>query len=242
MAFEDIDILRQRFQNGQGFSGNYGGAFGGPYRRPQGVERLSGLRQRGTGLPGPYADANYRARIQRTSARTPKGGVGARRAARFDRTQAGVGGPIGAGFPGYRPPDFSKLDRIRRQQIGASKRLIDLEFEGVRKTLEGDIRQTELDRDFFVAQRERQLRGESRDVRGDALSRGILDSGIFLENLAEVETAATEEISHERNRAAALIGGYTSQIGLLAAQRAARIASERAQIEQAYFMARLSGY
>jgi hypothetical protein len=153
-----------------------------------------------------------------------------------------VGGPIGAGYAGYRPPDFGKLRAIKNQQIGATTRLINLESEAVRRQLEGDVAQTTLDRDFFVAQRERQLRGESKDVRGNALQRCILDSGIFLENLAEVETAATEEISHERNRAAALIGGYRSQIGLLAAQRAARIASERARIEQAYFMARLSGY
>lgn len=154
----------------------------------------------------------------------------------------GIGPDIGGGGGGFRAQKVN-LDKYRRAEISSSRRLIDLQFRGVRQELEGTVAQTELDRDYNLAQLSRGLRQDTQEVRGSAMSRGILDSGIFLENLAEVEGAAAETEGYERNKAAAMIGGLRSQMALLGAQRSAQIANERAQIERAYLMARLSyGY
>lgn len=152
-------------------------------------------------------------------------------------TQSGGVGGIG----GFTAPRVN-LDRYRNNEIAAMERMIRLQFEGVQTELEGTLAQTELDRDFSLAQQERALRKGTREVRGNAMSRGILDSGIFLENTAEVEGAAQEQMAFTRNSAAAMIGGLQSQMALLDAQRAAQIAFERAQIERAYMMARISGF
>lgn len=152
----------------------------------------------------------------------------------------GAGGFIG-GVGSFSTPRVN-LDAARSKEIGAMERMIRLQFEGVKTELEGTLAQTELDRDFSLAQQERGLRTDTRHTRGDAMGRGILDSGIFLQNLAEVQGAAQESMAHTRNSAAAMIGGLQSQMALLDAQRSAQIAFERAQIERAYMMARISGF
>ena len=146
----------------------------------------------------------------------------------------GIPGAFGGG------PGFGQLDRFRQGEIDAMRRLLDLQFAGVRTELEGTIAQTELTRDFNIAKLKREERNQQRNDLGDALSRGVLDSGIFLDAAAETATEAAEAESFESASAGALIGGLRSQIGLLQAQKAAQAASERAQIERAYLLARLS--
>ena len=153
----------------------------------------------------------------------------------------GVGQGIfgrGGGFGGR--GGFGQLDKFRQAEISAMRRLLDLQFAGVRTELEGTIAQTELTRDFNIAKLNREERNQQRDNLGDALSRGVLDSGIFLDAEAETATEAAEAEAFEFQSAGALIGGLRSQIGLLRAQKAAQAASERAQIERAYLLARLS--
>lgn len=158
------------------------------------------------------------------------------RQAFFNQNVGGGGG----GGGGYNVPRID-LDPYRRAELAAMERLLNLQFRGVRQELEGTVAQRELDRDFNIAQLERAQRGIRKEIQGDALSRGILDSGIFLENTAESEGAYAEQYSYEQSSAAAEIGALQSQIALLDAQRAAQIASERAQIERAYAMARMAG-
>ena len=153
---------------------------------------------------------------------------------------AQTGGGIFGGNGGFRMQTIN-LDPYRRAELSAMERLLNLQFDAQRTQLEGTVAQTELDRDWKIANIQRNLRGQHDAIRGNALSRGILDSGIFVENFAEAETMGTEAIANQEQQAGALIGGLRSQIGLLNAQKAAQIASQRAQIERAYAMARLQG-
>ena len=154
--------------------------------------------------------------------------------------QSGATTPIYGGGGQYTVPRVN-LDKYKANEIAAATRLAHLKYQGVRTELEGSIAQTELDRDRNIAGLERDLRIQTRQTRGNALARGILDSGIYLEDQAEVEGQIAEQRGYEEASAANLIGGLQSQISLLGAQRAAEIASQRAQIERAYLMARLSG-
>ncbi len=212
---------------------------------PVGYGYASGLGQEGYNRGNPYGTYSFQGPYHSVS----PGGYGGEvlrfdnrrllmdRQEVFNQTVGGGGGGFGGG---YNVPRIN-LDPYRTAELAAMERLLNLQFRGVRQELEGTIAQRELDRDFNIAQLERAQRGIRKDIQGDALSRGILDSGIFLENTAESEAAYAEQYSFEQASAAAEIGGLQSQIQLLDAQRAAQIASERAQIERAYAMARLAG-
>jgi len=172
-----------------------------------------------------------------TSDRRVRGGSTARfnRNTGFSRT-AGISG--GGGNANVARID---LDPFRRAEISSMERLLNLQFQGVRTELEGTIAQTKLTRDYDIAKILRDLRYSSEGNQANALQRGILDSGIFLGNQARIEGEADEAQAQTINQAAASIGALQSQISLLGAQKAANIASQRAQIERAYAMARLAG-
>lgn len=149
------------------------------------------------------------------------------------------GGGGGGGGGGYRAPRID-LDPFRQRELSAMERLLDLKFKGVRKELRGGIAEARLARRRNIAEIERARRRDVEASTGNAVSRGILDSGIFLRDQARIETQAAEQKSGQIADAAATIGGIRSQLGLLSAQKAAEIASQRAQIERAYMLARLS--
>lgn len=163
----------------------------------------------------------------------------ARRAGGRGSSSTGVGGP--GGFGGFGGIDLSGF---KSAEIGALNRLLDAKFGAVRTQLEGEQAQLQLGLDRFIQLRDRQRDLELRGNRSDVVSRGILDSGIFLKGKQEIETAAAEDVGSEQGRVGALVGAIQAQTapgGFIDQQRAAERAFERAQIERSYLQARLAG-
>jgi len=218
----------------------------------------------GGGLQGPRdpfqstraAELGSRVRSQRLDGRSPGAALG-RGAFGFRQhpaVQEAIRAPIaddsggfgsfgdaggGGGFGSLLP----QLGALKGRELSALNALLRAKFGAVRTQLQGEKAGLELGLDNFIALREKQRDLELTENRRDKVRRGILDSGVFLEDRTGIEAESVDEISREDRRVTNLLGGLASQLGpggLLQQQEAAERAVQTAAIERSYLTARLS--
>jgi hypothetical protein len=163
-------------------------------------------------------------------------------------------GPGGGGGRGRGPT--VNLDPYKNRELDAMKELLMQQTSATRTQLSGERASAATGFEQFQAMRQKQLGDELRANRGTASSRGILDSGIFLEDRAELENVSATEISNQDVQVTAFIDALSRQIGgtfdflgrgandygigSLESTRAAQEAAQRAQIERSYLNARIA--
>jgi len=151
----------------------------------------------------------------------------------------GGGGEESSGFGSLLP----QLGALKGRELSALNAMLRAKFGAVRTQLEGEKAGLELGLDNFIALRNKQRDLELTENRRDKVRRGILDSGVFLEDRTGIEAEAVDEVSREDRRVTNLLGGLASQLGpggLLQQQEAAERAQQTASIERSYLTARLS--
>ena len=152
----------------------------------------------------------------------------------------GGGGGAGGGGGGGAPSPTVDLTGLKQRELDAARNAIQSRFDLVRTQLRGDLARLRTNFDFFRRALNDRLENDLRESAESASSRGILDSGVFLQQQADLQAAAADEFAQERTSRDAQVAAIRSQLksGLLS-QAAAEEASKVAEIERLYALAQL---
>lgn len=139
--------------------------------------------------------------------------------------------------------DYSaELDRLTQQQVGAARDEIGARYGLTRAELEAQQGQYERAFGFQEAQLGRTREENLEAVESNALQRGIFNSGIYGENVAEQERAYAESIAFAEQDKAAKLAAIANALSQLDAQSQAEMAQLEAQIRREELMAAAEQY
>ena len=119
----------------------------------------------------------------------------------------------GGGGGGTRKQKIIDLDPFKNKELDAMRELLKQRTQGTRTELTGDRARIGNAFTRFEALRLRKRDDDFGTNRSSASRRGILDSGVFEKDAAEIRNISDSDISTEDTRSTTLVNALSAQIG-----------------------------